>query len=161
MKKLIYTTRIIAFLIIFQFSCQPIQSIDPVFPDLQAYYAVDISNIIGNWTATKVEYNIGTASIDVSEHFTEITIKINEFRGYCCINRCDHLFTVQRWEEKGGSYFNIFSNPETNEAISVNIQERIGSNMMASVKNLTPYMNRLLPDEDSDGHYTISFTIKQ
>jgi len=160
MKKLIYPAWIITFFVIFQFSCQPIESIDPTQRDMSPYYTVDISDIIGNWTATKVEYNIGAASMDVSEHFTEITLTINEFRGYCCINRCYYLFTVQRWQEKGGNHFNIFSNPETNDLISMNIFERKGSIITASVKNLSPHMYRLFPDEDSNGQYTISFVLQ-
>jgi hypothetical protein len=157
MKKLIYPAWILAFFIIFQFSCQPIEPIDPIQHNMSPYYTVDISDIIGNWTATKVEYNIGAASMDVSEHFSEITLTINEFRGYCCINRCDYLFTVQGWQEKGGNHFNIFTNPETHDLISMNILERNDKVMKASVKNLSPYMYRLFPDEDSNGQYTIHF----
>ncbi len=157
MKKLIYPAWIMAFLVIFQFSCQQYEPVNPRPQDSQAYYAVDISDIIGNWTATNVEYKIGAASMDVSEHFTEFTITINEYRGYCCINKSDYMFTVQGWQENGGNYFNIFSNPETNEVISVDILERKGSIMTASIKNLTPYMNRLYPEEDGSGNYMINF----
>jgi hypothetical protein len=154
MKKLIYPAWIMAFLVILQFSCQ---TVDPIDHDIKFYDKADISDIIGYWTATKVEYKIGAASMDVSEYFKDFKITIGEERGYCCINKCNHLFTSQKWQKNEGKYFNIFLNPETQVEISVRILERNGKIMTASIRNLTSDINKLFPDEDSSGHYLISF----
>ena len=157
MKKLIFPAWIMAFLVIFQISCQ--DELDYYGSGLSPY-EVDISSIMGSWTATQVEFKIGGASMDVSEHFTDFTITIYENRGCCSINTNDPMFAVKKWEKNGDSFYNVFSNPETNEVISVNVLEKNGGLMTASIKNLTPYVNKLFPDEDRDGYYLINFSIR-
>lgn len=143
-----------AFLVISQFSCQ--DEMDYYSSGLPAN-SVDISGIIGNWSATQVEFKIGGASMDVSEHFSDFTITIYENSGCCSINTNDPLCAVKKWEKNGDNYFNIFSNPETNEIISVNIQEKHGIIMTATIKNLSPNVSKLFPDEDRSGYFLLSF----
>jgi hypothetical protein len=152
MKKLIIPIWLLGLLCLFHFSCEDDSSSNGKYEEDEPH----IQNIVGNWSATKVEHIVDEISQDVSEYFDELEIAINENRSCCNINGCDSWATSCGWDNSGNILSNYLTNEDSGNVLFIKIISIKPSKIIAKVINKTPEL-KLFPDEDREGIYRITF----